>query len=79
MVYALKMKESSQEKLCRLTPHLQHEELDAAHERLRRYVSLAVEVAEAENAQQQANLTDDSTGVNVNAGQVDPSTFTKTG
>lgn len=58
-----------------LLPHLNDDELDAVHERLRRYVSLAVEIARnGEHATQHA-LTESPATNNVNAGQVDPSTF----
>lgn len=73
------MTESPLDKLHSLAPELTDDELDAAHERLRRYVSLAVEVAQTEDRKEKANLTHDATGVNVNPGQVDPSTFTNTG
>ena len=73
------MTESPLDKLRSLAPQLTDDELGAAHERLRRYVSLAVAVAQTEDTKEKSNLTHGATGVNVNPGQVDPSTFTKNG
>ena len=63
-----------------LLPHVAEEELEAAGDALRRYIELAVAIAETlpENASG-AGLTPPVAGGSVNPGQVDPGTFTNTG
>ena len=69
------MSENPQERLGALFPHLSGEELPAAHERLRAYVALAAEIAAAG----EPPLTPGSGLGTVEAGPVEPRTFTNTG
>ena len=73
------MAQTPQEQLRTLFPHLNESELAILHERLQRFVALAVDVVRSENRAQQSLLTESRDGVSVTGGQVDPSTFTKTG
>ena len=68
------MSQTTREKLGVLFPHLDGQQLAAAYERVQRYVRLV-----ALASRKGASLTDYATGVSVNAGQVDPSTFKNTG
>ena len=61
-----------------LLPHLNESEIAAAYERLQRYVRCAVDVLE-DKVPTRPELTTPIRGGSVNAGQVDPSTFTNTG
>jgi hypothetical protein len=58
-----------------LFPDIKGHELDGAHERLRRYFSIVVNISRNDQRRAQQSLTESPTGGNVNAGQVDPSTF----
>ena len=73
------MAQSPQENLRRPFPHLDESELAAAHERLRRYVDLAVKVMRRRDHAGQGFLTESEGGGSVNAGQVEPRTFKNTG
>ena len=73
------MAQTPQEQLRTLFPHLNESEHAILHERLQRFVALAVDDVRSENRAQQSLLTESRDGVSVTVGQVDPSTFTKTG
>ena len=73
------MLQTPQEKLRTLFPHLDEKEIAAVHERLRRYVALAVEVVRQETRASEDVLTESQAGGSVNAGQVEPRTFKNTG
>jgi CHASE1-domain containing sensor protein len=72
------MTQHTREQLRATFPRLADDELEAVHERLKRYVSIAVAVANNEN-RTEAPLTDFGAGGSVNAGQVDPSTSKQSG
>lgn len=59
-----------------LLPHLNDTELQVTFERLQRYVRLAIEVVRDDF---RPDLTAKNSRGSVDAGQVDPSTFTNTG
>ena len=63
-----------------LLPHASEEEIEAAGEGLRRYIELAISIAESlpDNASK-AGLTPPDAGGSVMPGLVDPGTFTNTG
>jgi len=67
------MTQSPRDALAALFPHLDETELAAVHERLERYVRLVVDVVRYE-----CLLTKPSSSGSVEAGQVDPNTFTNT-
>ena len=71
--YDLEMIQTTREKMRALFPHIKDEELDAAHERLKRLVAIAVDMARNE---ERRALTEDLTQRNLNSGPVDPSTST---
>lgn len=74
------MLQTTHDALRAVLPNATEEEIEAAGDELRRYIELAVRVAESlpENALE-AGLTPPVAGGSVNAGQVDPRTFTNTG
>ena len=75
------MPDATQNALRAQLPHLTESDLQAAEERFRRYLQLAIEVYEAapESAVTEV-LTQSNDGGTVIAGQVDPArTFTNTG
>jgi hypothetical protein len=57
---------------------LSESELEEAHERLRQYARLAVEIFRAAADRESAVLTPPEERVRVFAGEVDPGTFTNT-
>jgi hypothetical protein len=73
------MAQTPQEQLRTLFPHLDESELAVVHERLRRFVGLAVDVMRAENPAPQSLLTEPLAGGSVIPGQVEPRTFKNTG
>ena len=73
------MPQTSQDNLHTLFPHLDKSGLAAAHERLTRYVDLAVKVMRRREIAGQDTLTESEQGGSVNAGQVEPRTFKNTG
>ena len=63
-----------------LLPHATEEEIEAAGDELRRYIELAVTIAESlPEKGSEAGLTPSDAGGSVKPGQVDPGTFTNTG
>jgi hypothetical protein len=72
------MNKSSRESLREAFPQIPEDELNAIEERLRRYVFLAIAVANSES-QTPRSLTEPSAGGRVNEGKVDPSTLENTG
>ena len=74
------MLQSTHAALRALIPHATEDEIEAAGEQLRRYIELAVAVAESlpEKASE-AGLTPSSARGSVMPGLVDPGTFTNTG
>lgn len=74
------MLQKTHDALRALLPRATEEEIETAGECLRRYIELAVAIADSlpEKASE-AGLTPSNTGGSVNAGLVDPETFTNTG
>jgi hypothetical protein len=74
------MLDTTRNALCALLPHASEEELQAANDRLERYLNLAIEIISAAHRPPSSPvLTESDTGGTVIAGQVDPRTFTNTG
>jgi hypothetical protein len=71
--YDLKMIQTTREKMRALFPHIKDEELDAAHERLKRLAAIAIDMA---RNQERRPLTEDLTEGNLKTGPVDPSIST---
>lgn len=74
------MLQTTHDALRALLPHATEDEIEAAGERFRRYIELAVAIADSlpENASG-AGLTPSESGGSVEPGLVDPGTFTNTG
>lgn len=73
------MLQTTHDALRALLPHATEEEIEAAGERLRRYIELAIAIAQSSPESSDDGLTPPNTGGSVSAGQVDPGTFTNTG
>jgi hypothetical protein len=70
----------TEEALRALLPNATNDEIEAAGERLRRYIELAIAMAEEpQNTPPSGGLTLPESRGSVKAGQVDPGTFTNTG
>jgi hypothetical protein len=67
------MSQVSKNALRTLLPHASEAELEAAEEQFRRYIQVAIEIAQAADENLSgAALTRSDQGGNVNPGQVDP-------
>lgn len=74
------MLDTTKNALRALLPHTPIEELQAANDRLDRYLNLAIEIVSAAHRTASSPvLTESDARANVIVGQVDPRTFTNTG
>ena len=74
------MLQTTRDALRALLPQTTDEEIEATAERLRRYIELAVAIAEtSRKSHSEEGLTPSMGGGSVNAGQVEPRTFKNTG
>ena len=71
------MTQPTRDKLRAIFPRFSDEELDVIHERLKRYVLIALDIVKG--TEDADALTRAAAGATVKTGQVDPSTFTKSG
>lgn len=72
------MLQTTYDALRALLPHASEEEIEAAGERLRRYVELAAVIAESLSENSGTGLTPSESRGSVMPGLVDPGTFTTT-